>query len=696
MTLENYWKKMKNFNGLLLPAALVAMLCACEKPMMQEETTAEIIGEKTLSFEPCAILWNHAPAEESKSSLCTDASLTLSDINAFVFDANGKAYRGRCAYFEDQGSFELRLGKLKSYNVLVVANLGEDRTGEIDLYEDMDDFCENFRIDCPAPSGDAISIPMAGLVQVSFMQTRRVIVNLVRLYSRWKVSVDRSKLQYSKIGVQSIKVMNSPRWIYPFRDGGSATDCSGMSYGGEGGDFADADDLSLLSAGGSIYLYLPENMQGETFSEDEQYRYTYLEMEASFDNPQELYSSVTYRTYLGESITDDYNVRRGKAYALTLQPSSDELHTEPWRIETDGPDETFDYAVDNDWIGIIHGYSSFNEFRFTSERKGFLEQLQLGELDVEDDEIDYHWGTVGTAPEGGYQRTLSFSTHASVSGCATINADNFRSTYTPLKSTFDISYKGIKLHKTVTVYTHTQKIPIVFRDNYIHTSYYGDYGECLQLCTIAHAPEFEYDFSVSGRMGRSILVFTYNGIGVRDGVEREMISSWMPIDYSCCRTCRFNGNYYGAGDQIFNDEAFSTGFDFRSIENAAIEGSKTGYHGAAWSVWELDVTLDTYALTSGCFYLANSLGDAVTNEYSTSYNIGWKSTDYLGGDHGTLYFHQPVYVSNLPLRDTGDEGYYHRVFEMFSYLVYEGDILSFNGKTILPCRDCWADVVSGL
>ena len=311
----------------------------------------------------------------------------LCDMNLYAF-CDGKLVAYKCFADGDYPSLELLYGHV--YNLYAFANVGP-----VEPLDDEDDFKENCvcRISEIWDLGE--SLPMSwqqeGFVVRSSVE--RVGVELERLVSKVCFSVDKTALE--GLQINSIRVCQSPRAVWPFRyDGKSRVEDESDVFDG---DYASSDDLRAVNVGDEVCFYVLENCQGRLLEENdapwmkvpEKIKEkasvcTYLEIGCSFRDGYFYSGDVTYRIYLGGDNVSDFNIIRNSVMDVSLFLTDDGLGEISWRVDAD-------VSING---GYAHGWFSRSLHN--------ADDLYIGErfvysLYVADEMMDYFGGDIGAA-----------------------------------------------------------------------------------------------------------------------------------------------------------------------------------------------------------------------------------------------------------------------------------------------------------
>lgn len=267
---------------------------------------------------------------ESRSSVTADENKIM-DINIFAY--SGGALEA-AVYAGALDSPAMKLTSGKTYTFYVLAN-----TGRITAPA-TDDEMSGYRYTMTGISDfSSKGFPMAATVTKKITGAEQEIeIRLERLIAKVELKINSSSLPGFR--VNSVRLMNSPKDIVPFTTGSGAA--STMT-----GDTATASDIAGLNAGKSATFYMLENCQGillpgnkdqwekvpENIPAEKEKLCTYMEVTADLDGSSGVEGPVTYRFYLGQDETTDFNIFRNTENIITLTTTEDGLDKVSWRID---------------------------------------------------------------------------------------------------------------------------------------------------------------------------------------------------------------------------------------------------------------------------------------------------------------------------------------------------------------------------
>ena len=269
----------------------------------------------------------------SKSSLSVDET-RVDNINLYAYSAG----RLHDAFYSDDLSagIGMELSGNADYNIYALVNTG--RTDAPDMEEDLSSLV--YRPGSQGSLGEN-GLPMSAMAQVSPASVvEPVSLNLVRLVSKVKFVMDRGEL--GGLEVRSVRLMQSPCDVRPFSKESMASEVSD-------GDYATDEDIAGINAGQPVFFYMLENCQGVLLPDNnDQWQKvpdnipdraglcTYIEVMAEFDGSTGLSGPVTYRFFLGQDNTSDFNVFRNTESTVTLSLTEDGLDRVSWRVDNSG------------------------------------------------------------------------------------------------------------------------------------------------------------------------------------------------------------------------------------------------------------------------------------------------------------------------------------------------------------------------
>ena len=269
--------------------------------------------------------------------------------------------------FESPSTFSVSLVRGYRYNMYAVANYGKNPN--LQTEEEMLGFKFVTGDITKISSGFPMSWELTGYL--AGKDSDKVTVSLERLVSKINLSIDRSELE--EFTVNSVKLCQGARMVYPFKDESKAEEAGDVGDG----DHASSADLTAINSGKSICFYALENCQGVLLpnnrSADSKIPSeipsgadlcTYLEMSASYSGEYQGVSvssdNVKYRFYIGNDNCSDFNVRRNSEVNINLTVTKDRIFDESWKVSygEDLPNISYGLAVSQSSVSLNVGGSA--------------------------------------------------------------------------------------------------------------------------------------------------------------------------------------------------------------------------------------------------------------------------------------------------------------------------------------------------
>ena len=298
-------------------------------------------------------------APSTRSSVGSSSSLdsfesAMKDITVFQFEKAGGSYFLSDSYYADLSGSSLKVSGLpgSSYRFYGLLNCGDRRSSLSSGAAES--ALRSLSIDWPVGSRSLSGgMPMScGPVDATLSSGSSLSLNFGRLPSRLDFRISQS-FSHGSFEIESLRIRQSPTVTSPFA-ASNAFRTTQSSLVADG-DHASSSDLSLLSGGSTVRYYSLENACGKLISNSSSdpklkvpdsgtsvggYLPTYLELTGTYtDLSGGLVSANTYRMYLGENATDNFNVARGTRYTLTLNLSDEGGFLDDyWKIEPDVTD----------------------------------------------------------------------------------------------------------------------------------------------------------------------------------------------------------------------------------------------------------------------------------------------------------------------------------------------------------------------
>jgi hypothetical protein len=363
MTNTSNRKNMKTKDIIILAAIPLIVSCARQELPLPEEGR-KVSVEVGVGF---------SDATSTRSSVGSSASLdsfesALKDITVFQFEKVSGSYHLSGSYYADlTGSSSLKVSGLsgRGYRFYGLLNCGDRRSSLTSGAAES--ALQSLSVDWPVGSRSLSGgMPMScGPVDATLSYGSTLNLSFTRLPSRLDFRINQS-FSHGSFEIESLRIRQSPTVTSPFAASNAFTTSQPSLV--SDGDYASASDLSLLAGGSSVRYYSLENACGKIISNTASnpklkvpdsgtsvggYLPTYLELTGTYtDLSGGLVSANTYRMYLGENATDNFNVARGTRYTLTLNLSDDGGFLDDyWKIEPDVTDSrTFRFASSTYYI----------------------------------------------------------------------------------------------------------------------------------------------------------------------------------------------------------------------------------------------------------------------------------------------------------------------------------------------------------
>ena len=274
----------------------------------------------------------------------------VSDINLLIYNSEGlleerRFLSGRQLSAAD-GTVRLKTGLLKGvpYDIFVAANIGY----ALPVLSRKD--VETYRYHLAYPDEYSRGMPMSAHLDGYVNEGEaEVLLPLVRTMARIDVTIDRTKLDSDvSFQVTSVHVGNGPSSVRLFDDSRAESAAQvfagGFSLEGKQVQALNIDQTTGVS--GSVSLYLPENLQGDLLStQDERGKVfsegqydkvcSYLEIRGSYHSDSwhtRAGEPLVYRFYLGDG-PGNFDIFRNTACKVTVHLEGTGLGEEGWRVD---------------------------------------------------------------------------------------------------------------------------------------------------------------------------------------------------------------------------------------------------------------------------------------------------------------------------------------------------------------------------
>lgn len=278
-------------------------------------------------------------------SVVTIAESGIADITLFIFQD------GKCseAIYATPTNGKLNIVSEKGYasnasiDVYGVLNMG-DRRSEVSIGGSVSTLGNLVYNMGALTSLNSNGFPMAGSVTNAPVGTPFTI-HMRRLTAKYGFKINTSNLKYGKFTVTSLQFKNAMRYAYPFVEQNKATATSQIYA--SSGDYATSNNITALNNGYGINFYALENCQGTLLPgntdpwqkipsniSSKKDLCTYIEVKGTYtDNSGGLTATHTYRMYLGQDNTTNFDVIRNTMFDYTLGLSDDGFLRANWKAE---------------------------------------------------------------------------------------------------------------------------------------------------------------------------------------------------------------------------------------------------------------------------------------------------------------------------------------------------------------------------
>ena len=345
-------KKMKS-SPLAALAALSVLLFSCTAILVEPEE------DPSTASETAMMRIRISKSGNVKSSISPDENI-IENLCVMAYSQED----GRLAYMQTGRSAEEIEMEMRSgvYNIYVTANMGafDAPTQEKDI--------QNASYSIESLSDIAGRLPMCwkGKTEIKAGTNTTVYASLSRLVSKVGFSIETGILDGLKI--TSVKVCQGAGKLRPFMEGGSRILSADEAIDG---DRASNEDIRLLAEGKEMYFYVTENCQGELLPDNDDPwskvpesigdisdLCTYIEMEGEWEEGADYEGSVTYRFYLGEDASKNFDIRRNSIQSLTLYLKEESFDKISWKIDASRM-ESVDWNVTSDMRDNFHEKDDF-------------------------------------------------------------------------------------------------------------------------------------------------------------------------------------------------------------------------------------------------------------------------------------------------------------------------------------------------
>lgn len=298
-------------------------------------------------------------AGRTRSSISPDEG-QVNEICVMVYrKGDGVLVTTQSARTEEEIGFELTHG---DYNIYVTANMGifdapsdesciKDASYEIGSFEGLE---------------KGLPMSWSGQIKVEAGTVTTIHAKLERLVSKVGFTVEMGVLE--GLEITSVRLHQGAGTIRPFMPGGSRIINKAEAMDG---DYATAEDIASLMNGGTMHFYVTENCQGTLLpgNIDPWHKVpdsignsadlcTYVEMKGVWNERADYEGEVTYRFYLGEDASGNFDIRRNSLQDLTLYLEEDSFDRISWKIDASRMDIAR-WTVTSDLSRNFHAKTNF-------------------------------------------------------------------------------------------------------------------------------------------------------------------------------------------------------------------------------------------------------------------------------------------------------------------------------------------------
>lgn len=263
----------------------------------------------------------------SKSTTVVDN--VISNVNILIFDVNGNLLKS--CYFENPSSMTISCSS-GTKTIVAVANAGDMGLSSYTTIGNLRSAIT------PNMTNSLDQCIMAGEKCLNLTNSGLVTIEMTRLLSKITVVFNKEELdEGTTVSIRDIRLRNVPSFCRLFSDNQPIKSSEISEYG----DFIDSN----LEPSGHLYatpLYMFENKQGDIgFATNESQKSpgesypvcSYIEIRADYTN-EAREGIIKYRFYLGNNITNNFDVVRNKWYQLNVIFREDAINEVSWRIDT--------------------------------------------------------------------------------------------------------------------------------------------------------------------------------------------------------------------------------------------------------------------------------------------------------------------------------------------------------------------------
>ena len=349
----NTKRSISTYAALALTILMMAVSCQREITPIEQEGVQIEKGESVLSFS-----LENPGFDENTKSVITDPTFEsgIKNILVLVVGSDGHWKKTYSTTVSGLKNLTIRADGSTSYTVYAFANMGEVDVPTVGGVMRPDLFA--YTLPNSFSGLNSTGLPMAGSTSVPASSVvpngvTNITVRLNRLLSKVIVRIDKGSMltgasDGSALAGGSLKVCQVAKVVRPFATTSERrAQSSSEVYSTANSDYYNftlTDRNNLVND--NIVLYIAENRQGngsgstqagKTPASGRENLVTYLEYTAAKNGASDGVSgNMTYRVYLGENTTNNFNVIGDKVYSATLNLSWNGMWEGPWRVTSSG------------------------------------------------------------------------------------------------------------------------------------------------------------------------------------------------------------------------------------------------------------------------------------------------------------------------------------------------------------------------
>ncbi len=511
---------------------IISLLCAV--PFLSISCMDSLRPEEDGRGKPIRLHLSCEPLDtetESRSTHSTGTLTKVSNANYYLFK-DGRLVGQE--YYDSIDDFCINLPSMTDkFNLYLLANVGrivipsstEESAMDTAVHVDYNSKSNYFS------TIETYGFPMASAV-IGFSASSSTEYALKRLVHTLYVTVNTDGLNSTTMEFTGLSIKNAARDVFPFARESKAQ----YTMDGDAADL-DEEELKALNNGERITLFLLENVRGEIFSGNTDWKRkvpkkmfpptdkdfaSYIELTASAQTSTAFYEQNVYRAYLGTSPAN-CNVKRSTYFELNNNFTNDMIVDEEWRIEGDTP-------VVNEILAFVSKHHPHTGLPFTGDNieiseisllPGFKRSFYIGRSNT-----DIKFRLV--APASNTRLKYSTEDITAYFTKVTVWSEASWDTTVPDGRLELYSEDGL-IHKTLLCKTYTEPIKMKFEygpgtDIFGEPEYTSNQPH-LRMKVIDDADiydqfELQYDFTLDGSIGGYIAYYTNGTWG------KEKSESW--------------------------------------------------------------------------------------------------------------------------------------------------------------------------